>query len=139
MLSFGTHIIKEQSSWIEEWIEHCSDQTTPDSMNVVKKQIEDTQWRSAAPDCADIDDGEDDRPEEREWDGENGCYKAIHPETSHVEDEESQTPDEFKAMSWIWFSNDILKLNIDMIIDFLLISIQYIQANSEVLSAFRSI
>jgi len=101
----------------------------------MKEQIKDTQRRSATPNGADVDEGKDDGPEQRKWDGKNGCDETIHPEASHVEDEESQTPDEFETVSRIWFSNDVLELDIDMIIDSLLVSIQHIQSHCEVLSA----
>lgn len=63
----------------------------------MEKDIKDAQRWSDQPNGGQIDEREDQRPEQCQWDGNNGSNYAIEPESGGVEEKVSQTPNKFKA------------------------------------------
>ena len=119
----STDVREEESERDEDRIQKCSDQSSPDSMDMMQNQIKDLQEGSEDPDDEDVDEGEDNCPNESQRNSNNSCNDSIEPDSDRGEDQESQSPDEFKALIGFWFGQDIFEGKIDMMIDLLVISI----------------
>jgi len=116
----------------EERIQQSSNQSRPDAMHVPQDDVKDAQRWSRAPDDEDVHGGEEDGPEEREREGQDGGREAIQPKAGKVEEQVRQPPDELEVVSRIRFSNDILEQDIDLLVDLALIAIVHVEPHGEV-------
>jgi len=114
---------EEESSRDEDGVQEGSDQSCPDSVDVMQDEVEDLERRSEDPDNEDVDEGEDDRPDKSQWKSNDSGNDSVEPESDSREDQEGQSPDELESLTCISLCKNVFEVQVDVSIDLLVVSI----------------
>ena len=87
----------------------------PDALDHGNSQVEDPQHGGQEPDVDDGDEGKDQGPDKGCWNSQQGWEDSVQPELGLGKQDVSQSPDRFEALSTQWFSQNIVKINLQEI------------------------
>lgn len=128
------HVAVKKADGDKDGIQESAHKSGIDTMNVEQDDVIDFESRSEDPDDEDIDEGKDDSPDEGKRESQDCGDEAIQPESNAREDQERQAPDEFESLWRIRLRQDVIKVEIDVSIDPLVVAIHDIESDGEVLS-----
>lgn len=115
----------------EQWIQEGVDQAIPDLVEHEEDELDDAENGRNEPHVTYGQEGKANSPADGAWESQEQGQETVDPSASSGEDQVAQTPGEIEAVRGLRLGNDIVKLDVDVVVDTLVIPFEYAETSGE--------